>query len=464
MIALCIALATAVPDTTPIAAALQREIAAAQHPAMRWGDIADVRDALARAYAQHAWLPIWTVDGRVTQPAQRMLLALDSAAARGLDPADYDAAILEARADSLPTQGVGAVAGFDLMLSVAAARYASALYRGRVDPRLMHPMLAARADSLDLAIVVEQLSRTVRPDTLLANLEPHHASYLRVVDLLGEYRRLAAAAAPGPDDSIARRVRQMELALERWRWLPHSAAAPWILVNIPAFQLYAHATDDEPAGEVLRMPVVAGQAGTHPTPLLVTSMIAVQFHPPWIVPPAIARREIRPLALRDSNYLDAHHYVLRHGDTIVAATRANVLQLGDAIEVRQLPGPWNALGAIKFVTPNGAAVFLHDTPERRDFGRAERDLSHGCIRVAAPVALAEFALQGNPEWSADRIAAALADSTTLTVPLSAAIPVFVIYQTVVPRESGGLLVYADIYGLDRRLDALLRTGYPYPSP
>src|SRR5665213_2595012 len=124
---------------------------------MRWGEIADVRDAVAQEYTQRSWTPLWMVDGHLTWSARRVLLALDSAATRGLDPADYDASALEARADSLVTQGVDASAGFDVMLSVAAARYASALSRGRVDPRLMHPTLVVRPDSVDLTVVLEQL-------------------------------------------------------------------------------------------------------------------------------------------------------------------------------------------------------------------------------------------------------------------------------------------------------------------
>jgi murein L,D-transpeptidase YcbB/YkuD len=464
VIALLLALATAAADTTAMPAALQRELAAVQHPRMRWGDIGDVRDAVTQGYVLRSWQPLWSVDGRLTWAARRVLLELDSAATRGLDPADYDAWSLEARADSLSTQGTGAAAEFDVMMAVAAARYALALNHGRIDPRVMHPTLAPLRDSVDVAAILGQLSRNPRPDTLFRNLEPHHATYQRLLDLLAQYRGLAARGPSLSADSIASRVHQIGLALERWRWLPHDAAAPWVLVNIPAFQLYALASDREEAGDMLRMEVVAGRAATHPTPLLVTNIIAVQFHPPWLVPPAIALREIRPLALRDSAYLQRQHYELLHGDTVVAATRANVLRIGGAIEVRQTPGPWNALGKIKFVTPNGAAVFLHDTPERQDFERTQRDFSHGCIRVAAPVALSEFALQGAPDWNPERIAEALADTATLVVTLPKPIPVFVVYQTLVPLESGGFRVYPDIYGFDKRLDALLRAGYPFRTP
>jgi murein L,D-transpeptidase YcbB/YkuD len=461
MIVLFMMLATRAPDTTIISAALQREVAALQHPQMRWGDIADVREAVTQRYLLGSWRPLWTIDGKVTWAARGILRELDSAATRGLDPADYDARTLEARSDSLGTQGADGTAEFDVMMSVAAARYGLALSHGRIDPHLLHPAVGLVPDSVDLVEFLDQLRRSTRPDTLFRNLEPHHATYQRLIGLLAHYRVMASATALEPPDSIPTRVRQLGLALERWRWLPHSAVAPWVLVNVPAFELYAHASDREDEGTELRMSVVAGRATTHPTPLLVTKMVAVQFHPPWLVPQAIAVREIRPVALRDSTYLRRQHFELLRGDSVVPASRNNVLGIGGAIDVRQTPGPWNALGSIKFVTPNGASVFLHDTPERQDFGLARRDLSHGCIRVVAPVTLAEFALQGLPEWTSDRIAEALADTATLEVPLPKAIPVFVIYQTLVPRKSGGMIVYPDVYGFDRRLELLLRDGYPF---
>src|ERR1019366_8151795 len=122
-------------------------------------------------------------------------------------------------------------------------------------------------------------------------------------------------------------------------------------------------------------------------------------------------------ALRDTAFLGRQHYELLRGDTIVAATRANVGQIGTAIDVRQTPGPWNALGRVKFVTPNDADVYLHDTPEQGDFVRSQRDFSHGCIRVAEPVMLTEFVLRGEPDWTRDRIAAAPSATAMRAAPL-----------------------------------------------
>lgn len=462
MIHLALLLALAQSDTGEMSMALRREVAATTHARMRWGDISDVRDALQRAYDARGWRPFWSTSGTMTPAGRRLLGELDSARTRGLDPADYDAPMLDRAVAGLSPANVLDAAEVDVRMSVAAARHALALSRGRIDPRLLHPLLPAPADSADIAGLLGELALSGRPDTILRNLEPQHATYVQLVALLARYRGLQAQRTGGTDSS-ALRVRQIELALERWRWLPHSAAAPWIVVNVPAFRLYALRSDREERGDLLRMKVVAGEATEHPTPLMVTQIVAVQFHPPWLVPATIALREIRPAALRDSFFLSHQHYELLSRDSVVAATRANIARIGTGIDVRQTPGPWNALGAIKFVTPNPAAVFMHDTPARADFDRAARAFSHGCIRVETPMALAEFALTGNAAWPADRIEDALADTVTLTVALKRPIPVFVLYQTLVPDGSGGLITYPDAYAFDRKLEAMLRAGFPYRS-
>jgi murein L,D-transpeptidase YcbB/YkuD len=456
MIALVLQLVATTPDTGAMAAALRQSLVATTHAGMRWPDIADARDVLQRGYSERAWRPYWSANGHVTVAGRRVLTDLDSAGSRGLDPTDFDATRLHAIADSLPMLGIAGVAEFDVMMSASTARLASALIHGRTDPHTLHPMLELAPDSADVARVLESLTQTSRSDTIFDNLAPRHATYRRLIELLAQYRRLAPPSGVRGGDTVAPRIRQIERALERWRWLPHGVNAPWVVVNIPAFQLYAMGSDREDRDDVLRMHVVAGRALGHRTPLLMTSIVAVQFHPPWLVPASIASAEIRPLALRDSGYLARMHFELLRGDSTVPSVRANLLRIGAGIDVRQAPGPWNALGEIKFVTPNGASVYLHDTPEQSAFRLDRRDVSHGCIRVADPTALAEFALQGEPEWTADRLAEALGDTVTRVVPLRHRIPVFVIYQTLVPRESGGILSYPDVYGFDKRLESMLR--------
>lgn len=259
------------------------------------------------------------------------------------------------------------------------------------------------------------------------------------------------------------RVRSIELTLERWRWLPRKFEVPPIIVNIPGYRLTAFKTGQDVEADMLAMDVVVGAAVKHDTPLLAVSMVAVQFQPAWNVPKSIALAEIRPKALKDPGYLEKEHYELLRNRTVVPATDSNIRRIGTSIQVRQTPGTWNALGRVKFVMPNAEDIYLHDTPSKGFFARARRDFSHGCIRVSNPFALAAFLLRDRPLWPADSVRKALDSDSTRWVPLTARVPVYLVYQTVAVTESGETFFYGDIYGHDRTLDQVLRKGYPYKS-
>ncbi len=263
--------------------------------------------------------------------------------------------------------------------------------------------------------------------------------------------------------TFATHVRQIELTLERWRWLPRTFSAPPILVNIPGFKLSALTGTTDAESEMLTMDVVVGTAVKHDTPLLAVDMVAVQFHPPWYVPTSIMRNELKPKALADPGYLLREQYDLLIGTTIVPPTSENIGRIGSGVVMRQRPGSINSLGRVKFVMPNPQAIYLHDTPARTLFARVRRDFSHGCIRVSDPTALATFLLRDQAIWPAPRVDSAMAGDSTRQVMLSKRVPVFLTYQTVVVKESGEAFFYRDIYGHDRTLDRALRKGYPYTA-
>jgi len=112
------------------------------------------------------------------------------------------------------------------------------------------------------------------------------------------------------------------------------------------------------------------------------------------------------------------------------------------------------------VLPNTMDIYLHGTPARSLFQRTRRDFSHGCIRVADPAALARFVLRDQPEWTAERIEAAMAAGTTSTARLTHAIPVVVFYTTAIVTADGEALFLPDLYGHDRKLAAALRAHRP----
>ena len=263
---------------------------------------------------------------------------------------------------------------------------------------------------------------------------------------------------------LAYRRRQIELALERWRWLPDRAPERYAVVNVPAFRLYAFEHDATASQPTLAMDVIVGQAeGRHGTPTFVGTMQEVVFRPYWDVPTSIARKELIPLFRRRPAYFVNEGFeIVRRGDGDAAATRhppteANFSRvLSGSLRLRQRPGPANALGPVKFVFPNRYNVYLHGTPAQQLFANARRDFSHGCIRVEAPADLAELVLRDQAGWDRTAIEAAMQDSArTQHVRITRPMVVYVLYATVVVDGAGAVHFYPDIYGLDRALDRAL---------
>lgn len=251
---------------------------------------------------------------------------------------------------------------------------------------------------------------------------------------------------------LSRRVRQIELTLERWRALPPNPHRRAIFVNIPRFRLYAMDSMAVSAEQMLRLDVVVGRAVERlRTPTFVADLTHVIFRPYWDVPASIARTEILPAVRANPGYLDTHHFELVNAaGQVVPQTPANIEALArGTLRVRQRPGADNALGAVKFMLPNEHNVYLHDTPARTLFSRSRRDFSHGCIRVQDPAALARFVLQDDPAWTDERIAQAMAGSEPLRVNLAEPIRVYIVYGTAIAREDGSVLFLDDLYGLER---------------
>jgi murein L,D-transpeptidase YcbB/YkuD len=264
--------------------------------------------------------------------------------------------------------------------------------------------------------------------------------------------------------SLSWRVRQIELALERLRWLPHLGEQRFLAVNIPMFRLWAWDELSATGAPSFGTGVIVGRALNTQTPVFVDEMRDVIFRPYWNVPRSILRHEILPAMARDPEYLQQHDMEIVSGESdaaaSVAVTADNIARLRDGrLRVRQRPGPKNSLGLVKFVFPNDSNVYLHGTPAPELFSRARRDFSHGCVRVEDPVALAEWTLKGQPEWTRERILAAMNGSTSRRVPLTQPITVILFYITAVVMPEDESIHFADdIYGHDARLDRALAAG------
>ncbi len=267
---------------------------------------------------------------------------------------------------------------------------------------------------------------------------------------------------------VKARLRQLQLTLERWRWLPHEFTEPPVLVNIPEFRLraYGSETDTQPA---LDMNVVVGKAYGHQTPVFADSMEYVVFRPYWNVTPSVQKAEIVPAVTRNRDYLAKKGFeVTTHtGEVVTSGTVSDEvlkgLRLG-RLEVRQKPGPNNALGLVKLIFPNTYSVYLHSTPEQNLFSRSRRDFSHGCVRVEKPDELTAWALRNNAGWDLKRVREAMHNGKdNQRINLAKPIPVFIVYGTAVVDEKGEAHFLDDIYGFDADLEKVLAKGYPYPG-
>jgi len=265
---------------------------------------------------------------------------------------------------------------------------------------------------------------------------------------------------------LARRVRQIDLTLERWRWLPPFQTPP-IIVNIPQFRLFAFRTTDDRAADILQMDVIVGR--TYPrmqTPVFDGDMRYVVFRPYWDVPSSITRNEMLPKIRANPGYVAAHRLEIVSGQQDsspeVAPTPANIEALAAGkLRLRQLPGEDNALGLVKFMFPNTYNVYLHSTPAHRLFNESVRAFSHGCIRVRDPAALAVHVLRGTPgDWTLAKVEETMDDGKTLRVNLAQPVQVLILYGTALATEAGPMLFFNDIYGYDRKLESELGLAPP----
>jgi L,D-transpeptidase YcbB len=265
-------------------------------------------------------------------------------------------------------------------------------------------------------------------------------------------RTLAALNVP-----VDERIRQMLLNLERRRWMPDHRGDRYVFVNLADFELkIVH----EPK-TVFDTRVVVG-APYHRTPAFSAEMTYLEINPYWNVPPSIARNELLPEIRNDPGYLAANDFELLSdwSDGAPAIDPGSVdwsrITADDfAFRLRQRPGEGKALGRIKFMFPDPFNVYLHDTPARHLFERAERSFSHGCIRVEQPESFGAVVLEGQDDWSLERIKGAIASGERMIVPLEEPLPVPVEYLTAFVNKDGTVHFRNDVYGRDARLSEAL---------
>lgn len=318
-----------------------------------------------------------------------------------------------------------------------------------------------------LAALGDVPSSAITPDSL-----PDHTRFDSV--LADGVKRFQSRHGLVPDGILGRatfeqlrvplttRVQQIELALERWRWMPDDTSSRFVLVNIPEFRVRVFDRDASGEHTVLAMDIIVGEARRRRfTPIFSATMREVIFRPYWEVPVRIARNEETPKIRRRPSYFEREEMeiVVGQDDSVVRypPTLENLAKVdAGTLRLRQRPGDKNALGLVKFIFPNEFNTYLHGTPVQSLFAQSRRDFSHGCMRLEDPKTFAEFILEREGGWDCDRIEAAMRGDSTLEVPLKHPIPVHVLYLTAMPDDSGAMHFSPDIYRSDLSLSRALR--------
>lgn len=455
-----------------------------------------VYPALSRFYGERQYQPIWTDASGFNAAGRSVLGVLTKADLEGLSPDDYLINPL-AGASVLPE----GVAASEIQLSATILRFARDLGWGVTLPSEVDSDNNYEKATFDGYLILQKVASAPDPGATLLGFAPKSLAYvllkkalarlreirsnggwstvsagptLRLADsgprvqelrkLLVERGDLDAQNATGdtfdapladaltryqrrlglePDGvygadvvrelnvPISTRILQVRLGLERLRWLPDEFTGRRVGVNLADFRVYV--LDDDVVTFETR--AVVGKE-FHETPMFSATMTYVVINPYWNVPTSIARNEILPKIKKDPDYLTRNHMEV-NGST-----------------VRQLPGPWNSLGRYKFIFPNVHNVYLHDTPSKALFDRAQRAYSHGCVRVDNPAGLAAVLL-GGQGWTPERVASAVETGVETVVTLDVPIPVHISYITAFMDLHGELNYRRDVYGRDRKLIAAL---------
>jgi L,D-transpeptidase YcbB len=259
---------------------------------------------------------------------------------------------------------------------------------------------------------------------------------------------------------VSERIETIRLNLDRWRWLPPTLGEEYLLVNVAGFELELVAGDS-----VLEsMNVVVGRTANR-TPLFRDSLQYVVVNPYWNVPMSIAREEIIPAVWRDRGYLARNGYEVLNNGRVVDSSWITAPDLDSGrYQIRQRPGPRNALGAVKFMFPNDMNIYLHDTPADHLFSQETRAFSYGCIRVERPADLARTLLARYTEGDGSDYDRLRTENGERWVTLDRKIPIYILYFTAWAKEDGTLRFHPDIYERDAALEGEREAKLPSLRP
>ena len=432
--------------TDPLAAALKDRLAgmAAAGTEIERKD----QDALRTFYTARNYAPIWIDNSGLAPRAGLLTAEIAAAGDYGLDAKDF--------ALPAPVQnsaGPAELAKSELQLATAALTYARYARGGRIaDPaEMLSTQLDRRPQWIDPKLVLDNLAVAEKPDAYLRGLQPKHEQFERL-------RQFYVAALPksGRLDRLGSEAKRLRANMEMWRWLPDDMGTQagldkgmYVLNNIPEFMQYVYKD-----GEIVRSEkIVVGQLDKQ-SAVFSRPLKYVVLRPLWRVPDSIKVNELWPGLLRGGAVM--RKFAIEVDDKSGAKVdwhkiKWNAIDIDD-YDFVQPPGPRSVLGHVKFSFPSQHTIYMHDTPDKYMFNASQRTLSHGCLRVRNPMALAEMILNEDKGWDAAKIAE-LDKSGPLNneISIDKRIPIHLVYFTEWVDDAGKLKTFADIYGHEKRV-------------
>jgi murein L,D-transpeptidase YcbB/YkuD len=389
------------------------------------------RAAAEAFYRSRNYVPLWLDKGIENPRAASAIARLKNADADGLEVGDY-------KTPNFVGLSVDALAEADLKLTQTVLTYGRHVQAGRfpysrVSRNIELPQVAPEA-----AEILNAIAATQDAGKALDAFSPQHEEYRKLKAMLAELRG-AAGAKKG---EASRQIEMVITNMERWRWYPRDLGSAHVIVNQPDFML----TVIHDGAQVWTTRIVIGKPSMQ-TPLLSETMKYITVNPTWHVPPSIVHNEYLPALAQDPTVLD------RMG--------LRVSYSGGDVSIWQPPGPGNALGRIRFNFPNRFLVYQHDTPDKYYFAHEVRAYSHGCMRVQDPAKYAEVLLNiARPQehWTAERIKRMFGSAEQDLQLQPTPIWVHLTYQTAFVDSVGKLQLRRDIYNLDSRTLAAIKSG------
>jgi murein L,D-transpeptidase YcbB/YkuD len=394
--------------------------------------------AAAAFYQNRSLAPLWLDKGVENARAASVIARMKSADADGLEPSDY-------KPPNFAGLGPDALAEAELKLTHTVLAYARHLQAGRFPYTRVSRNIELPQAPPDPAVILSSIADAADARQALDGFSPQHEPYRKLKAMLAQLRGQSGAAR----SEVSRQIETVIANMERWRWYPRDLGNAHVLVNQPDFTLKVM----NGGAQVWTTRIVIGKPSM-PTPLLSETMKYITVNPTWHVPPSIVHNEYLPALAQDPTVLD------RMG--------LRVSYNGGEVQITQPPGDGNALGRLRFNFPNRFSVYQHDTPDKNLFGEEVRAFSHGCMRVQDPAKYAEVLLniaRPHEHWTAEKIKN-MFGAAEQDIQLPTQIWVHLTYQTAFVDNAGKLQIRRDVYNLDSRTLAAIKSerGIIEPAP